>query len=141
MVKCEKCEKGNEVTINLKEIQPTLNKDHQNLIQLVGNIKVQMRYPTLKSAASLPENDNDIVKTFLLLGKCIEKVFVGDTVYVADEIGEKEVYDFIDQLTQEQFTKLASFFETMPKIEKNVSFKCSCGHENNITMRGIASFF
>ena len=54
MVKCEKCEKGNEVTINLKEIQPAKNPSHTMTIDLVGNIKVQMRYPTLKSAASLP---------------------------------------------------------------------------------------
>lgn len=139
-LKCAKCEKVNEVTINLAEVKPTVSKDHKNLIPLIGNISVQMRYPTIQNVGEIPEA-TDIERTFILLTKCIDKVFVGDTVYVSDEVGEEEVTNFVDQLTQEQFGKLGEFFNTMPKIEKEVSFKCSCGHENKMVLKGIASFF
>lgn len=139
-LKCGKCEKVNEVTINLAEVKPITNKEHKNLIPLIGNISVQMRYPTIDNIDQMPDT-SDIEKTFVLLTKCIDRVFVGDTVYVSDEVGSEEVMNFVDQLTQEQFSKLVEFFNTMPRIEKEVSFKCSCGHENKMTLKGISSFF
>ena len=55
---------------------------------------------------------------------------------------EKEVREFIDQLTQDQFKKLFSFLDTMPKLQKNIKFKCkSCGTDNDVVLRGITSFF
>ena len=38
--------------------------------------------------------------------------------------------------------KIQKFFETMPKISKDVDFKCNkCGYEEKITVEGLESFF
>ena len=50
--------------------------------------------------------------------------------------------DFIESLTQEQFTKIQTFFDTMPKLTHTVNYKCDkCGKEETIVLEGLQSFF
>ena len=45
-------------------------------------------------------------------------------------------------LSQEQFIKLTNFFTTMPKVKKNITWKCSkCGEEDSMSLEGMQSFF
>ena len=45
-------------------------------------------------------------------------------MYSTKDHKPEEIRQFIDNLTQEQFTKLQQFFETMPKLEEKVNYKC-----------------
>ena len=140
-IKCTKCETPNEVEINIKEIVPETDPNHKKVIPLVGDISVLMRYPTLNDIGDV-DSENDVEKTLSLLAKCIDKVYQGEKIYNTSEMPEKEVREFIDQLTQEQFKKLFSFLDTMPKLQKNIKFKCkSCATDNDVVLRGITSFF
>ena len=140
-IKCTKCEIPNEVEINIKEIVPETDPNHKKVIPLVGDISVLMRYPTLNDIGDV-DSENDVEKTLSLLAKCIDKVYQGEKIYNTSEMPEKEVREFIDQLTQEQFKKLFSFLDTMPKLQKNIKFKCkSCATDNDVVLRGITSFF
>lgn len=140
-VKCSKCELPTEVEINLKEIQPINDPNHKKIIPIVGDISVVMKYPTVDDLKDI-DSQSDIEKALTLLVKSIDKVYQGEKIFNASEMDPKEVRGFIEEMTQEQFKKLFSFVETMPKLEKQVQFKCKhCGHENNSTLRGITSFF
>lgn len=140
-IKCSGCEVPTEVEINLREIQPIIDPNHKKIIPIVGDISVVMRYPTVDDIKDI-DTPNDIEKALNLLVKSIDKVYHGEKIYNASEMDPKEVKAFIEEMTQDQFKKLFSFVETMPKLEKNVHFKCKhCGLENNATLRGIVSFF
>jgi hypothetical protein len=140
-IKCSKCELATEVEVNIREIQPTADPDHKKIIPIVGDISVVMRYPTVDDLKDI-DNNSDIEKALTLLVKSIDKVYQGEKIYNATEMDPKEVRDFIEEMTQEQFKKLFSFVETMPKLEKKVQFKCKhCGFDNDNTLRGIVSFF
>jgi hypothetical protein len=53
-----------------------------------------------------------------------------------------EVRGFVDEMTQDQFKKVFSFLETMPRLEETVKFTCkSCGNNNEIVLKGLTSFF
>ncbi len=120
-IKCTKCEIPNEVEINIKEIVPETDPNHKKVIPIVGDISVQMKYPTLNDIGDI-QSESDVEKTLSLLAKCIDKVYQGEKIYNTSEMPEKEVREFIDQLTQEQFKKLFSFLDTMPKLQKNIKF-------------------
>ena len=140
-IKCTKCEIPNEVEINIKEIVPETDPNHKKVIPIVGDISVQMKYPTLNDIGDI-QSESDVEKTLSLLAKCIDKVYQGEKIYNTSEMPEKEVREFIDQLTQDQFKKLFSFLDTMPKLQKNIKFKCkSCGTDNDVVLRGITRFF
>ena len=54
----------------------------------------------------------------------------------------QEMVDFVESMTRDQFNKIQEFFETMPKIKKQVDFHCSkCGYDEKITIEGLQSFF
>ena len=138
---CSKCQLPTEVDINLKDIKPTKSPDHNKTIRLVSDISVQMKYPTMEDVENL-EGENDMERTINLLCCCIEKVYQGDTVYNASEMSTSEVRTFVDEMTQDQFKKVFSFLETMPKLEHQVKFTCkNCKHENETVLKGISSFF
>lgn len=140
-IKCSKCDMPTEVEINLKEIHPVTNPEHKKIIPIVGDISVVMRYPTVDDMRDIGD-ESDIEKALDLLVKSIDKVYQGEKIYNAAEMDPKEVREFIEEMTQEQFKKLFSFVETMPKLEKHIQFKCKhCGHDNDTVLRGIVNFF
>jgi hypothetical protein len=45
-------------------------------------------------------------------------------------------------MSREQFNKIQAFFESMPKIKKEVDFNCTkCGYKENIVVEGLQNFF
>ena len=75
-----------------------------------------------------------------VLCHCVVHIFDKETVY--EEYSIKEMKDFIESLTQEQFTKIQTFFDTMPKLTHTVNYKCDkCGKEETIVLEGLQSFF
>jgi len=84
----------------------------------------------------------EVERTFRLIIRCIDKVLQGDTVHNASEMGEDEVRGFVDEMTQDQFRRLFSFLETMPRMERKVEFVCGeCNEKNEQVLKGIANFF
>lgn len=142
MIKCEKCETPNEVTINLKEITPTIDSDHNKKVHLIEDIYVMMRHPNMNDVERLSDYTDEMEKALMMVVKCIDKVINGDTVYNAYEMDPQEVREFVENLTQTQFNKLLKFIETMPSLQKQVQFACrKCAHENSVLLRGMANFF
>jgi len=77
-----------------------------------------------------------------ILIDCIDYIYDEDQVYYAKDTTPKELEEFIDNLQQKDLEKFKNFFDTMPEIKKELDFKCEkCGHEENITVKGIQNFF
>jgi len=59
-----------------------------------------------------------------------------------EDYTKKELLEFIENLSQEQYLKLTKFFELMPKLKHKVTWTCKkCGCEDEITMEGLQNFF
>ena len=58
------------------------------------------------------------------------------------ESTKEELIQFVESLNQEQFSKLESFFDNLPKLNKKMELKCGkCGFDHSIEMEGLESFF
>ena len=135
---CKKCKHGNKIEIDLTKIKVKNNKKHNSKISLGGDLGVVMKYPTVKSDK---DNPSEISPTEIV-ATCIDLVYKGEDVYKASEYKSKELVDFIEGLTHDQFEKILEFFDTMPKLTHTVKFKCaSCGHENSTILEGLNDFF
>ena len=65
--------------------------------------------------------------------KYIDKVIPFDTT--------KELRDFFDQLSTDNFTKIEEFFDGMPKLSHTVKVKNpNTGVESDIVLEGLQSF-
>ena len=57
---------------------------------------------------------NDAENGLLILSNCLNKIYDTETVYDVKDYTDKEVQEFIDSLTQAMYSKINTFFETMP---------------------------
>ncbi len=124
------------VNINLEDIEVSFDKEHTDKIKITDDIGVKMKYPSVNLAA---ENDDS---GFAVIASCIDYIYDKDSIYNSSEYSKEELENFVSNLTQQQFTKIQKFFETMPKLEKHLQLKCPvCNHVHEQTIKGIESFF
>jgi len=137
----ERCGSLIKLEFNVLEIEPTFDENHQKKIQLTPNLGVMMRYPDFKIIEKVKGlNESEVIMKTLI--NCIDYIYDNENVYYTKDVPEKEVEEFVDSLTKEQFEKIQQFFETLPKLIKNVNFKCNkCNYEEEIVLEGIQSFF
>ena len=71
-----------------------------------------------------------------------EKLVFDEEVYTAVDMTPGELDDWLDQLTTEQFQKIAEFFQTMPKLKHSFTVKnTNTGNDFTIVLEGLADFF
>lgn len=130
-----------KVEIDLTQVEVTFNPEHTADIQLFGDVGVKMKYPSLQVINKLKSTD-DVSAVFDIIIECIDCIYDEENVYAAADQSKQELTDFINNLTQEQFTKLQKFFETMPKLEKTIEFDCPvCKYHHTQTIQGLDGFF
>lgn len=136
-----KCDNLVNVELNVLEIKPEENNQHDKKIVISENVGIVMKYPSFKlfENVNLSDDPNSIIETAL---KCIDYIYDKDNIYYSKDIPKQELDEFIDSLQSKDLEKIKKFFETMPKLKKQVHFKCKkCEYEENINVEGIESFF
>ena len=128
------------VTVNLEEIKVVKTEGHTNVIMITDKIGLTMKYPTMKQIMGYDMTKLDSMEgTFGIINDCLENVFDENEVY--DEMNGKEVSDFIEQMTTDQFQKVTEFFTNMPKLKHIVKVtNPNTGVENEIALEGMQSF-
>lgn len=152
--RCDDCQiEESDVVVNLDllTIELEKSKEHNKNIILFGDVGVTMKYPSMAIFKELEDVagddiDNfraeDVEKLFDVIIKCIDSVFDEKTVYPASETPTEELKEFLNNLTKDQFEKLQDFFKTMPKLSKEVDYKCPlCGKQHKKVIRGFQNFF
>ena len=137
----KKCSGSVEFKLNLLEVEPTVNPNHTNKIQLTDNLGVVLKYPTFEMIQKYETmSENDVMLNVLI--DCIDYIFDADNVYYAKDTPKEELVDFVDNLQQAHLEKIKVFFDTMPEIKKDVHFACpKCGYEEDIEIKGMQNFF
>ena len=137
----KECGTVNELSFNVLEIQPTINEKHTKKFQLTDKIGIVMKYPTFEIMQKASgKEDSDIIMD--LIYNSIEQVYDEDTVYHMKDSSKEEIIEFIDNLQQKDLENIRNFFDTMPKLQKKIEYKCKkCGYQENIVLEGVQSFF
>jgi hypothetical protein len=131
------------VNVNILDIKPPIS-DLQSKIFVTDKIGIQLKYPNLKSFRSIEMISNELTneKLFDLVYECTEYVFDENGIYYASEYPKEEMMQFLEALTQEQFDRIISFFEKLPKIEHDVTTTCQkCGFKHDLHLEGLNDFF
>ena len=130
-------------TVNLEEIEVKTDPKHTTKIELFGDVGIMMKYPSFGAISkfrNLTEESADT--TFQIVADSIDYIYNSDEIFYAKDQTKEELTQFIDNLTSEQFGKLQEFFNTMPRLTHDISYKCPvCGKAHNIRLEGIESFF
>lgn len=144
-IKCEKCEKHTPVSVNLEEaIRVEGESNPESKIQLNKDIAITMKYPSIDEVLQNFDGNQStqIDKIFAVLISCIDTIEHGDQIYESSEQSQEELKEFIESFNSAQYKEVQAFVEQMPQVVADVKFKCAnCGHDNNITVKGLSNFF
>jgi len=130
-----------EFEVNILDIKPEIPENHTNKIELTPTMGVVMKYPNFKMLDKISSTSESEILMETTLG-CIDYIYDEEEIYYAKDVTKKELTDFLESMSRSQFLKLQEFFETIPKITKEVEFNCSkCGYEEKMVLEGIQNFF
>ena len=142
---CQKegCSNIIHTSIKLDEINIIRHEDHTNRIPITDKIGIIMKYPSFSSYSKYSLNKESEAKNYFnLLIDCVDSIYDEDQVYSHRDISRSEIVVFIEQLTQQQTKKIKKFFDTTPKIHKEITIKCDkCGEEKKIVLENFSDFF
>ena len=128
------------VSINLEDINVIKTEGHSETVMITDTIGMTMKHPTMKQIMSYDLAKMDgIESSFGIINDCLVNVFSQDEVW--EDWSDKEVQDFIEQMTTDQFQKVTDFFQTMPKLKHIVKVtNPNTGVESEVALEGMQSF-
>ena len=84
---------------------------------------------------------SEVKQVFEILNQCVHEIHFGEQIFHRIDVSEKDINEFIDQLTGEQFEKIINFFNTMPKLRHVIPVKNPKTQvESEVVVEGLASF-
>jgi len=128
------------VTIKLEDIKVSELPNHKKEIMITDKIGMTFKYPTMVDIAKYgKEGVSAVDTTFGVIQDCLVNIFDENEVY--DEMNQKELQEFIEQMTTDQFEEVQNFFDTMPKLRHTVEFKNpNTGVDNKVHLEGMQTF-
>ena len=137
------CADDGDTTVDVKfmvdDVKVNFPKGHTNIIKLSDELTIEMQYPDLDYFTKINFMDEK-VDEYELVAKCIKRVYVGEDDFTSDSLDESKAW--VEGLTNSQFEKIQSFFETMPTLRhvlkvKNPKTKVV----NEVVLEGLSDFF
>jgi hypothetical protein len=128
-----------EIDVDLNEIVPKDKIKKENKVEITENLGVVMKYPSLKVLANYEDDEVSVLDTIV---SCIDYIYDKEQVYYAKDTTKEELVEFVESMQTKDLQKLKEFFDTTPKLRKNVHFKCpKCNYEEDVLIEGLENFF
>ena len=129
------------VDVNLSEVKCEKEENHTNNIKISDNIGIILDYPKMNNIVKL-DMKNDAAATFGIIKSCVNQIYDAENVYTKNDMEEKELDEFIESMSHDQFLKIQEFFNTMPKVKHKITVKNPKTEvESDLVLEGIQDFF
>ena len=142
--KCQHCEEINEVTLDLDEVTIKNLKDQTDtMIKLTDDISVELQWPTMKNRHIDLVDENSETETIInMMTSTIGTIYSGEEIFVTSDVPKKEVKEFVESLSNEQFNQVVDVMAKAPYLSYDLKYDCKkCGESNSIELNGLADFF
>ena len=134
-----------DVEVDLSKVEVQVDDAHTNDVILDEKRKlgVMLKYPNMKvlydTQGIKALKYEDIIK--LIIG-CVDYIYEGEKNYPTSESTQEELKEFFENLSQDQFSKIRKFFDSMPKLRHVTKVKNpKTGVESTVTFSGLQDFF
>jgi hypothetical protein len=132
-----------KISFDISKLEIDINPEHQKNIPLFNEVGVVMTYPNFKSMRELQNvKTENLDEIFKVVANCVDYIYDGEKIYHAKDQTKEEILEFLNNLTSDQFKNVQKFFETMPRLRKEVDYNCPvCGKSHHKVLEGLQSFF
>lgn len=112
-----------------------------NDIKLDDKRGVKMKYPGYSIVKHI-ENANPVDQKTMLIVNSIEYIYDGKTMHSSKDYSKDELKKFVEDLTEENYNKLARFVDNFPVFLVTLDAKCGkCGYEHHVRYSDFYDFF
>jgi len=141
--KCQHCEEVNEITVDLEKITVANLEDAVDRhVKLTDDISVDLRWQTLKDRDKFDKKAGTTDTIINMVVTSLETIYSGEEIYSIADTQKKEVVDFIESLSSDQFQSLAEVIAQAPYLSYDINFDCKeCSENNIIELKGLIDFF
>ena len=96
----------------------------------------------IKSNFAVSADAVDVDDTFKLIASCIDQIYSEEESWAGSDSTDKELNEFVEQLSSKQFKEVENFFNTMPKLSHTVKVtNPNTKVESEVVLEGLQSFF
>lgn len=151
IVVCPSCKTQGKLKINLSDVEIKKNEQVElpYRVMFTDKVGITLIYPNLEIVENTDPGDavgkankGDSDTIFKIIVKCIDTIFDGEQTFNPSDYSEKQLAEFIEGVPTEAFKKVIDFISDMPRVQKDVKFRCPfCSFEKDITLKGIEDFF
>lgn len=137
------CDGQTTVEVDLSSIDVE-GEVKDNKIMLTDSVGVTLKVPNFNEIQSTIGDISEIGSRdiFSVLAQSIETIFDAEEVHNKGDFTTKELNDFVNELSTEQFNNIMEWFSNLPKLIKDVEYNCSkCGTQCKVRLEGIQNFF
>ena len=129
-------------TVDLSKVEVEVDNDHINNVKLTDTVSVIMSYPTVKTFQGANLAGMNAEEIVALTGRCIHQIVDGVETHERADIEDKDMNEFLENLTQDQFAKVQKFFTTMPRLKHVIKVtNPKTKKKGTVTLQGMQSFF
>ena len=140
---CTKCESTNEVKINLEKVTVTnLENKADKRVKLTDDISIDVKWQTVNDNLKkvTPKTETDGIIQMVASG--IETVYSGEEIFASKDVPKKELIDFVESLSTDQFTAIVDVLQKAPYLSYKMEYTCKkCGEHNERSLNGLIDFF
>ena len=131
-----------QLEMDLTDIEFVRDDRHTKEIKVNDDYTLFLKYPNIDQFIRIiGMSDDDPLVNYFLMVSCLDTLASEDEVHNFADYSDKEVEDFMDSLTGEVVKEITTFFETMPKLRKEIKYTNNEGKEQTFVVEGTRSFF
>ena len=136
---CEECGHINEIDVDLEKISVD-KPERDDMVEVSKDFIIKMKEMSLSEVPEQLEDDRDhVIKT---AARSIDKIYHKDETYYSDDFSQKELEDFVLNLTTNQFQAMVDYIINSPSVVHHQDVTCvKCGYKTEVEFQGLLDFF
>lgn len=131
-----------ELEFDMGDVEFTKDPAHTKEVRVNDEYTLYLKYPSINEFVKIVgmNNEDPLVNYFVMIS-CLDTLASEDEVHNFADYSEEEIEQFMDGLTGDVIKQITTFFETMPKIRKELKYTNKEGKEQTFVVEGTRSFF
>ena len=133
-----------DVEVDLTKVNVEVDDKHTNklIVDEKRNLGVVLKYPTMNVLKSGTMENPTTEQIFDVLTECVDHIYEGDKIYPAKDSTPQEIKEFFEGLSQESFSKIKVFFDTMPRLRHELEITNPVTNvKSKVVLSGLNDFF
>lgn len=134
-------EKNYDFDVKLDDIKVLFPEKVNNNIAISKDTGIIMKYPLASLYSDKEFLSLEQGYMFELIVRCIDKVYVGETIYSIKDYKKEEIVEFLENLNLKVFEEIQEFLVNIPKLNYVINYKNSLGNDRSIILSSLNDFF